>query len=50
METSFIEDYAKANKLKASGLAAKQTVLEKHLVPVLGKKRSTRSVTTRCRR
>ena len=39
METSFIEDYAKANKLKASGIAAKQTVLEKHLVPVLGKKR-----------
>jgi hypothetical protein len=35
----FIEDYAKANKLKASGIAAKQTVLEKHLVPVLGKKR-----------
>src|SRR5947208_16590602 len=27
----FIEDYAKANKLKASGIAAKQTVLEKHL-------------------
>ena len=35
----FIEDYAKANKLKASGIAAKQTVLEKHLVPVLGNKR-----------
>ena len=35
----FIEDYAKANKLKPSGIAAKETVLDNHLIPVLGKKR-----------
>jgi len=37
--TRFIEDYAKANKLKPSGIAAKETILKKHLIPVLGKKR-----------
>lgn len=35
----FLEGYAKANRLKPSGIAAKDTVLRVHLVPHLGDKR-----------
>jgi hypothetical protein len=34
----FIESHAKANRLKASGIAAKECVLRIHLVPALGDK------------
>ena len=32
----FIEDYARANRHKPSGIAAKETILDRHLVPFLG--------------
>src|SRR5687767_9041844 len=32
----FIEGYAVANRQKPSGIAAKQTILDVHLVPALG--------------
>ena len=35
----FVDGYAKANRLKPSGIAAKKTVLHVHLVPQLGDKR-----------
>jgi len=35
----FIAEYAVANRQKPSGVAAKQTILEVHLVPALGTKR-----------
>jgi integrase len=35
----FIEGYAVANRQKPSGIAAKQTILDVHLVPALGTKR-----------
>ena len=35
----FIEGYAVANRQKPSGIAAKQTILDVHLVPALGQKR-----------
>jgi integrase len=35
----FIEDYAVANRQKPSGIAAKRTILDVHLVPTLGTKR-----------
>ena len=35
----FIEGYAVANRQKPSGIAAKQTILNVHLVPALGTKR-----------
>ncbi len=35
----FIEGYAVANRQKPSGIAAKQTILDVHLVPTLGTKR-----------
>src|SRR5262245_35732131 len=34
----FIEGYAHANRQKPSGIAGKQTILNVHLVPVLGSK------------
>lgn len=35
----FIENYAKANRQKASGVAAKETIFRVHLYPLLGRKR-----------
>jgi len=35
----FIRDYVKANRLKASGIAHKETYLRLYLIPVLGKER-----------
>jgi integrase len=35
----FVDGYAKANRLKPSGLASKRSVLRVHLVPLLGDKR-----------
>ena len=35
----FLESHAEANRLKPSGIAAKETVLRVHLVPILGRKR-----------
>ena len=35
----FIENYAKANQQKASGIATKQSILKNHLYPLLGDKR-----------
>jgi integrase len=35
----FIENYAKANRLKPSGVATKQSHLRTHLIPAFGKKR-----------
>jgi excisionase family DNA binding protein len=35
----FLEGYARANRLKPSGIAAKETILNTHLVPRLGSKR-----------
>jgi hypothetical protein len=35
----FIEGYAVANRQKPSGIAAKQTIIDVHLVPALGPKR-----------
>ena len=35
----FLEDYAEANRQKPSGIAAKETILRVHLVPLLGKKK-----------
>jgi integrase len=35
----FIDGYARANRHKPSGIAGKQTVLRKHLLPTLGDKR-----------
>jgi len=35
----FIDDYAVANRQKPSGIAAKQTILSRHLVAALGEKR-----------
>lgn len=35
----FMEGHAKANRLKPSGIAAKQTILNRHLLPLLGEKR-----------
>jgi hypothetical protein len=35
----FLDGYARANRQKPSGIAAKETVLKVHLVPVLGPKR-----------
>jgi integrase len=35
----FIENYARANRQKPSGIAAKQTVLKVHLIPLLGERR-----------
>src|ERR687888_1899680 len=34
----FLERYAKANRLKPSGIAAKRTILHVHLVPAFGDK------------
>lgn len=34
----FLERYAKANRLKPSGIAAKETILRVHLIPVFGDK------------
>jgi integrase len=36
--TRFLEGYAQANRLKPSGIAAKETILRKHLIPQLGTK------------
>src|SRR5689334_130055 len=35
----FVEGYAKANRLKPSGIEGKQSVLKTHLIPHLGDKR-----------
>ena len=35
----FVDGYAKANRLKPSGIAAKKSILRVHLVPQLGDKR-----------
>src|SRR5262249_35433043 len=35
----FLDGYARANRQKPSGIAAKQTILDVHLVPHLGSKR-----------
>ena len=35
----FLEGYARANRQKPSGVAAKETILRIHLVPALGRKR-----------
>jgi hypothetical protein len=35
----FIDGHARANRQKPSGIAAKETILEVHLVPLLGAKR-----------
>ena len=35
----FLDGYAKANRLKPSGIAAKETILNRHLIPALGKTR-----------
>lgn len=35
----FVEGYARANRQKPSGIAAKQTILDVHLIPQLGAKR-----------
>lgn len=35
----FLDGYARANRLKPSGIAAKETILRVHLVPQLGKRR-----------
>jgi integrase len=35
----FMNGYARANRLKPSGIAAKQTILDVHLIPQLGPKR-----------
>jgi integrase len=35
----FIEGYAKANRQKPSGIAAKETILNVHLIPLLGEKK-----------
>src|SRR4051812_17603096 len=35
----FLDGYARANRQKPSGIAAKETILNLHLVPVLGSKR-----------
>jgi integrase len=35
----FIDEHAKANRQKPSGIAAKETILRKHLIPVLGSQR-----------
>ena len=34
----FVDGYAKANRLKPSGIASKKTILSVHLIPVLGDK------------
>src|SRR5439155_18418666 len=38
-KTRFLTDYVKANRLKASGIAHKETYLRLYLIPVLGKER-----------
>src|SRR5919204_7007489 len=35
----FLDGYARANRQKPSGIAAKETILNVHLVPLLGTKR-----------
>ena len=35
----FVDGYARANRQKPSGIAAKETILASHLVPLLGSKR-----------
>jgi integrase len=35
----FVEGYARANRQKPSGIAAKETILNVHLIPLLGSKR-----------
>jgi integrase len=35
----FLENYAKANRQKPSGIAAKETILRVHLIPLMGSKR-----------
>lgn len=35
----FVDGYAKANRLKPSGIAGKKSILKSHLVPQLGDKR-----------
>ena len=35
----FLENYARANRQKPSGVAAKETILRVHLVPLLGENR-----------
>jgi integrase len=35
----FLDGYAKANRLKPSGIAAKDTIFRRHLIPALGDKR-----------
>ena len=37
--TRFLDGYARANRQKPSGIAAKETILNVHLVPRLGSKR-----------
>ena len=41
----FVDGYAKANRLKPSGIAAKKTVLKVHLIPHLGDRRLDRITT-----
>jgi Phage integrase, N-terminal SAM-like domain len=35
----FLDGYARANRQKPSGIAAKETILNTHLIPLLGAKR-----------
>ena len=35
----FLDGHARANRQKPSGIAAKETILNPHLIPMLGKKR-----------
>src|SRR3990167_6383498 len=35
----FLDGHARANRQKPSGIAAKESILNRHLVPMLGKKR-----------
>jgi len=37
--TRFVDGYAKANRLKPSGIAAKNSILAVHLIPLFGEKR-----------
>jgi hypothetical protein len=38
----FLDGYAKANRLKPSGIAAKESVLRVHLIPLLGEQTAER--------
>jgi integrase len=35
----FLDDHARANRQKPSGIAAKETILNRHLIPMLGQKK-----------